>query len=878
MYPGGQTPGPFVAAYENMRTVTDGLFQSILFTLFQLYLQVFKTDTTNTVDYILIISTAISIARGTRTFMYIESLSVAYQRSKSSLLFELVDVGSSYTWPIWLKYDQKDKNKQSKNQKDENVVQAGKNVIFKYSGLNNLTKISYPPYHLLLRTRSAVSFHNYGVLTNEQCSALGSAIAGATKLKRMAFFLSNDIDNTKLSRIMKGVELCKGLVELKLHHDDLKSRGKKRSIRDTKLNMNHYFQPNQLQQISNMIRASSTIERLSLNNIHVGLNAGKECLNEFCNALKMNKHIKKLDLTFFVSEEALKRERENVNDSDKFFEWATKFNDAICEMKQLKSLSIKFAFPALYVGDKNVINHSSHILLRRQSSSELAEHNRNYKIIQRLVKNALTRPSNTLKELHLTIKCPLSKDVAAMLNKSITFSGSSLNHLTVQCVSLYDTSMNEILKSVPSPRSKLETFILLTEDNFNDSEKIQTQIQQFYKKLKQLKANHLNVCMIGSMLKPTNTLDFTATKTQVDYPGAYGRWSRFMRISRSAWNAIFGNLLGTIEFILEAYRKFVYAINHKFANVSKHLLNRDKHSLIWLFVFDVRELLMVAIAECEKPNRRKAMLHIAAIYQTYNYRFSMIYFNNMNEAVGTKLVEGTCQYLCNLYQKNNTYFDHPSYIACDNLGLRHDMMEAITFLLKVNIVENINIKEISFQNHFFGQDGFRLLSHCLANSLIKSSKKIPHLLKEGTRVRHKKQKLHGVVQKQPDKDEQNVRVISNQNNYVEGEEKEWNIEDCETAHRFTLDLSKGKLTWSGRGGLKRLIESANIYHFDSKKAQIDNIDINHFESRFVALITIIYLILQATCGFTGWINWQTTNSIVSVLYIYVCYLFIFFHI
>ena len=53
MYPGGQTPGPFVAAYENMRTVSDGLFQSILFTLFQLYLQVFKTDTTNTVDYIL---------------------------------------------------------------------------------------------------------------------------------------------------------------------------------------------------------------------------------------------------------------------------------------------------------------------------------------------------------------------------------------------------------------------------------------------------------------------------------------------------------------------------------------------------------------------------------------------------------------------------------------------------------------------------------------------------------------------------------------------------------------------------------------------------------------------------------------------------------
>ena len=92
-------------------------------------------------------------------------------------------------------------------------------------------------------------------------------------------------------------------------------------------------------------------------------------------------------------------------------------------------------------------------------------------------------------------------------------------------------------------------------------------------------------------------------------------------------------------------------------------------------------------------------------------------------------------------------------------------------------------------------------------------------------MRHKKQKLHGVVQEQPDKDEQNVRVISNQNNYVE---RKSGIKIAK-AHRFTLDLSKGKLTWSGRGGFKWLIESANIYHFDSKKAQIDNIDINHLK-------------------------------------------------
>ena len=103
MYPGGQTPGPFVAAYENMRSVTDGLFQSILFTLFQLYLQIYKTSS-SAIDYVLILSTAISIARGTRTFMYLESLSVAYQRSKFSLMLELVDVGSSYKWPKWLEY------------------------------------------------------------------------------------------------------------------------------------------------------------------------------------------------------------------------------------------------------------------------------------------------------------------------------------------------------------------------------------------------------------------------------------------------------------------------------------------------------------------------------------------------------------------------------------------------------------------------------------------------------------------------------------------------------------------------------------------------------------------------------------------------------
>ena len=37
-----------------------------------------------------------------------------------------------------------------------------------------------------------------------------------------------------------------------------------------------------------------------------------------------------------------------------------------------------------------------------------------------------------------------------------------------------------------------------------------------------------------------------------------------LRISRSAWNAVFGTLFGTIEFMLETYRKMVYTANAVF--------------------------------------------------------------------------------------------------------------------------------------------------------------------------------------------------------------------------------------------------------------------------------------------------------------------------
>ena len=159
----------------------------------------------------------------------------------------------------------------------------------------------------------------------------------------MAFYLSNNIDNTKLSRILKGVELCKGLTELKFHRNDFKKQSDTNEKKQA-INLKHYIQPNQLQQISNMIKTNTTIKTLSLNNVYVGLNAGKECLYDFCKALKMNKIITELDITFYIANETLAKERDSLNGNSVFYEWASQFNEAVCEMKQLKTLSVQFVF------------------------------------------------------------------------------------------------------------------------------------------------------------------------------------------------------------------------------------------------------------------------------------------------------------------------------------------------------------------------------------------------------------------------------------------------------------------------------------------------------------------------------------------------------
>ena len=144
---------------------------------------------------------------------------------------------------------------------------------------------------------------------------------------------------------------------------------------------------------------------------------------------------------------------------------------------------------------------------------------------------------------------------------------------------------------------------------------------------------------------------------------------------------------------------------------------RKKKSMSWYFIFDTIELLIVAIGESNKKNIRKAMLHLSTIYQVNNYAFSMIYLNDMDEAEGANLVQATCQYLYNMFEKGSGNEKQPPlYLAFDNLELRHTVMNTITVLLRTHIIKNMNIKQISFQNHYFGQSGFKILSNCLASS------------------------------------------------------------------------------------------------------------------------------------------------------------------
>ena len=114
--------------------------------------------------------------------------------------------------------------------------------------------------------------------------------------------------------------------------------------------------------------------------------------------------------------------------------------------------------------------------------------------------------SKGLYEFNLNIKCPLTKDIASLINDWITSKSSNLKHLTIQAVEIDERAMEEFTKSIPSARSKLDEFILLTEYRHNN--RVQKQIEILYNKLKLMNVNKLHVCVVGHMLKAKSQFRF----------------------------------------------------------------------------------------------------------------------------------------------------------------------------------------------------------------------------------------------------------------------------------------------------------------------------------------------------------------------------------
>ena len=142
------------------------------------------------------------------------------------------------------------------------------------------------------------------------------------------------------------------------------------------------------------------------------------------------------------------------------------------------------------------------------------------------------------------------------------------------------------------------------------------------------------------------------------------------------------------------YRENVYAINKRFL---KCLFNkRKKERLSWHFIYDTIELLIDAYSESNNKCIQKVILHLATIYRTKNYAFSLMYVHDTDEAEGAKVVAATCQYLCDLHFEHFEQIPNPYgiYLAFDDLELRHTAMYEITVLLKTHIEKNMHLKQI----------------------------------------------------------------------------------------------------------------------------------------------------------------------------------------
>jgi hypothetical protein len=177
MHPDGSVPRiPFVASYENLREVTEAIFESLPQTIFQVMLVIAPVMAGGTMEWdaMLFASIVVSVIQGLRYYMLIKRLGLAYQRpkvcGKSSIVGELASVGDPAK--------------------------------------------AHVPFHLLLRSKLIIDYKDCGPLTESQCHEVGEALIGNKVLRTLTFNPENQLTAGCMREISNGLHRNRTLITL----------------------------------------------------------------------------------------------------------------------------------------------------------------------------------------------------------------------------------------------------------------------------------------------------------------------------------------------------------------------------------------------------------------------------------------------------------------------------------------------------------------------------------------------------------------------------------------------------------------------------------------------------------------------------------------
>ena len=156
-HPDGSVPqNSQIAGYENLREVVEALCESLPQTVFQIGLVLAPVAAGADMEWdpMLLASITVSVTQALRYYMLIKRLSLAYQRPKlfgwNSIVGELVSVGDPAK--------------------------------------------AHVPFHLVLRTKSEISFEGCGPIRDAQCVEIADALVGNNALKSLSFSPDNELD------------------------------------------------------------------------------------------------------------------------------------------------------------------------------------------------------------------------------------------------------------------------------------------------------------------------------------------------------------------------------------------------------------------------------------------------------------------------------------------------------------------------------------------------------------------------------------------------------------------------------------------------------------------------------------------------------------